>query len=54
MVYVGQLPNGTFEDEEVLKLAEPFGKVKKYFLNPIKREVTRLAPTECSASGPPQ
>ncbi|XP_019713781.1 matrin 3-like 1.2 [Hippocampus comes] len=38
VVYVGQLPNGTFEDEDVLKLAEPFGKVKKYFLNPIKRE----------------
>ncbi|XP_051921294.1 matrin 3-like 1.2 isoform X2 [Hippocampus zosterae] len=38
VVYVGQLPNGTFQDEDVLKLAEPFGKVKKYFLNPIKRE----------------
>ncbi|XP_061130740.1 matrin 3-like 1.2 isoform X2 [Syngnathus typhle] len=38
VVYVGQLPNGKYEDEDVLKLAEPFGKVKKYFLNPIKRE----------------
>ncbi|XP_061541148.1 matrin 3-like 1.2 isoform X1 [Phycodurus eques] len=38
VVYVGQLPNSKYEDEDVLKLAEPFGKVKKYFLNPIKRE----------------
>ncbi|XP_077429819.1 matrin 3-like 1.2 isoform X2 [Vanacampus margaritifer] len=38
VVYVGQLPNGKYENEDVLKLAEPFGKVKKCFLNPIKRE----------------
>ncbi|XP_077588832.1 matrin 3-like 1.2 [Stigmatopora nigra] len=37
VVYVGQLPN-KFEDQDILKLAEPFGKVKKYFLNRLKRE----------------
>lgn len=28
-----------YSDEAILKLAEPFGKVRKYFLNRIKREV---------------
>ncbi|XP_077465589.1 matrin 3-like 1.2 isoform X2 [Stigmatopora argus] len=37
VVYVGQLPN-KYEDQDILKLAEPFGKVKKYFLNRLKRE----------------
>ncbi|XP_057705580.1 matrin-3 isoform X3 [Corythoichthys intestinalis] len=37
VVYVGQLPN-KYEEQEVLKLAEPYGKVKKYFLNRNRRE----------------
>ncbi|KAM7418248.1 hypothetical protein PAMA_017755 [Pampus argenteus] len=38
VVYVGQLPNSKYSDEAILKFAEPYGKVKKYFLNRIKRE----------------
>uniref|UniRef100_A0A665U1A2 Matrin 3-like 1.1 n=1 Tax=Echeneis naucrates TaxID=173247 RepID=A0A665U1A2_ECHNA len=38
VVYVGQIPNSKYSDEAILKLAEPFGKVRKYFLNRIKRE----------------
>uniref|UniRef100_A0A3B4URT1 Uncharacterized LOC111233519 n=1 Tax=Seriola dumerili TaxID=41447 RepID=A0A3B4URT1_SERDU len=38
VVYVGQIPSSKYSDEAVLKLAEPFGKVRKYFLNRIKKE----------------
>uniref|UniRef100_I3J9M5 Matrin 3-like 1.1 n=1 Tax=Oreochromis niloticus TaxID=8128 RepID=I3J9M5_ORENI len=38
VVYIGQIPNSKYTDEEVLKLAEPYGRVKKYFLNRIRRE----------------
>ncbi|XP_040903929.1 matrin 3-like 1.2 [Toxotes jaculatrix] len=38
VVYVGQIPSSKYSDEAVLKLAEPFGRVRKYFLNRIKRE----------------
>uniref|UniRef100_A0A8C3A2F0 Matrin 3-like 1.1 n=1 Tax=Cyclopterus lumpus TaxID=8103 RepID=A0A8C3A2F0_CYCLU len=38
VVYVGQIPNTKYSDDAVLKLAEPFGRVKKYFLNRLKRE----------------
>ncbi|XP_026185435.1 matrin 3-like 1.2 [Mastacembelus armatus] len=38
VVYIGQIPSSKYSDEAVLKLAEPFGKVRKYFLNRIKRE----------------
>ncbi|XP_039976056.1 matrin 3-like 1.2 isoform X2 [Xiphias gladius] len=38
VVYVGQIPSSKYSDDAVLKLAEPFGKVRKYFLNRIKRE----------------
>ncbi|XP_030595080.1 matrin-3-like isoform X2 [Archocentrus centrarchus] len=38
VVYIGQIPNSKYSDEEILKLAEPYGKVKKYFLNRIRRE----------------
>ncbi|XP_034038138.1 matrin 3-like 1.2 isoform X2 [Thalassophryne amazonica] len=38
VVYVGQLPNVGYSDEEVLKLAETFGTIKRYFLNRLKRE----------------
>ncbi|KAM9357347.1 matrin 3-like 1.2 [Symphorus nematophorus] len=38
VVYIGQIPSSKYSDEAVLKLAEPFGKVKKYFTNRIRRE----------------
>ncbi|KAF6737699.1 Matrin-3 [Oryzias melastigma] len=38
VVYIGQLPNTKYTDEEILELATPYGKVQKYFLNRIKRE----------------
>ncbi|XP_042274294.1 matrin 3-like 1.2 isoform X1 [Thunnus maccoyii] len=38
VVYIGQIPNSKYSDEAILKFAQPFGKVKKYFLNRIKRE----------------
>ncbi|XP_029917119.1 matrin 3-like 1.2 [Myripristis murdjan] len=38
VVYIGQIPNIKYSDETILELAEPFGKVRKYFLNRIKRE----------------
>uniref|UniRef100_H3CBX0 Matrin 3-like 1.1 n=1 Tax=Tetraodon nigroviridis TaxID=99883 RepID=H3CBX0_TETNG len=38
VVYVGNIPSSSFSDESILKLAEPFGKVCKYFTNRIKRE----------------
>uniref|UniRef100_A0A3Q0SYX8 Matrin 3-like 1.1 n=1 Tax=Amphilophus citrinellus TaxID=61819 RepID=A0A3Q0SYX8_AMPCI len=38
VVYIGQIPNTKYSDEEILKLAEPYGNVKKYFLNRIRRE----------------
>lgn len=38
VVYVGQIPTSKFSDEDLLKLAEPFGTVKKFFTNRIKRE----------------
>lgn len=38
VVYIGQIPNGSYSDQSVLKLAEPFGNIKKYFLNRNKRE----------------
>ncbi|KAG7215425.1 hypothetical protein INR49_022513 [Caranx melampygus] len=34
----GTDPSSKYSDEAVLKLAEPYGKVRKYFLNRIKRE----------------
>ncbi|GLD70549.1 matrin 3-like 1.2 isoform X2 [Lates japonicus] len=38
VVYIGQIPSSKYSDEAILKLAEPYGKVRKYFLNRIKRE----------------
>ncbi|XP_028271214.1 matrin-3-like isoform X2 [Parambassis ranga] len=38
VVYIGQIPNTKYSDKDILKLAEPYGKVRKYFLNRIKRE----------------
>ncbi|XP_061832835.1 matrin 3-like 1.2 isoform X1 [Nerophis lumbriciformis] len=38
VVYVGQLPNGKYSDKDIFQLAEPFGKVRKFFLNRFKRE----------------
>lgn len=39
VVYIGQIPSSKYSDANILKLAEPYGKVKKYFLNRLKREV---------------
>lgn len=39
VVYIGNIPSSSFSDESILKLAEPFGRVCKYFTNRIKREV---------------
>ena len=39
VVYVSQLPNTKYKEEDVLQLAESFGKVQKYFLNRIRGEV---------------
>lgn len=41
VVYVGQIPNVKYQDEELLKIAEPFGQVNKYFVNRMKREVSQ-------------
>ncbi|XP_041799524.1 matrin 3-like 1.2 isoform X2 [Chelmon rostratus] len=38
VVYVGQIPTSKYSDADILKLAEPFGTVRKYFTNRIKRE----------------
>ncbi|KAG7464218.1 matrin-3-like isoform X1 [Solea senegalensis] len=38
VIYVGQLPTGKYADDDVLRLAQPYGNVRKYFLNRIKRE----------------
>ncbi|XP_044061918.1 matrin 3-like 1.2 isoform X2 [Siniperca chuatsi] len=38
VVYIGQIPTSKYSDDAFLKLAEPFGRVKKYFLNRLKRE----------------
>ncbi|XP_076595793.1 matrin 3-like 1.2 isoform X1 [Chaetodon auriga] len=38
VVYVGQIPSSKYSDNDILKLAEPFGRVRKYFTNRIKRE----------------
>ncbi|XP_070692704.1 matrin 3-like 1.2 [Pempheris klunzingeri] len=38
VVYIGQIPSSKYSDEDILKLAEPYGRVKKYFANRIKRE----------------
>uniref|UniRef100_A0A8C7WMQ8 Matrin 3-like 1.1 n=1 Tax=Oryzias sinensis TaxID=183150 RepID=A0A8C7WMQ8_9TELE len=50
VVYIGQIPNNKFTDEEILELAQPYGKVQKYFLNRIKREVLKqTAGTKCTS-----
>ncbi|KAM9795567.1 matrin 3-like 1.2 [Neosynchiropus ocellatus] len=38
VVYVGQIPISKYSDSSLLKLAEPYGKIRKYFLNRNKRE----------------
>ncbi|KAL3060925.1 hypothetical protein OYC64_009189 [Pagothenia borchgrevinki] len=38
VVYLGQIPKCKYSDGDVLKLAEPYGRVRKYFLNRLKRE----------------
>lgn len=46
VVYIGQIPNSKYSDDDILELAEPFGRVKKYFLNRLKREVQNQDWTE--------
>lgn len=41
VVYIGQIPNCKYSDGAILRLAEPFGKVAKYFVNRLRREVSR-------------
>lgn len=38
VVYIGQIPGVKFSDKDILKFAEPFGKVQKYFIHPVRRE----------------
>uniref|UniRef100_A0A3Q2QBH1 Matrin-type domain-containing protein n=1 Tax=Fundulus heteroclitus TaxID=8078 RepID=A0A3Q2QBH1_FUNHE len=38
VVYVGQIPNVKYSDQDILKLAEPYGKIQKYFLHRLRRE----------------
>ncbi|RVE67602.1 hypothetical protein OJAV_G00104560 [Oryzias javanicus] len=38
VVYIGQIPNSKYTDDDILELAQPYGKVQKYFLNRIRRE----------------
>ncbi|XP_029962349.1 matrin 3-like 1.2 [Salarias fasciatus] len=38
VVYIGQIPSSKYSDESVLKLAKPFGKIRKYFLNRMRKE----------------
>ncbi|MEQ2180088.1 hypothetical protein GOODEAATRI_032177, partial [Goodea atripinnis] len=39
VVYIGQIPNIKYSDQDILKLAEPYGKIRKYFLHRLRREV---------------
>ncbi|KAL0973713.1 hypothetical protein UPYG_G00209960 [Umbra pygmaea] len=38
VVYVGQIPHTKYTDASLLKFAEPFGKVKRYFLHRSRNE----------------
>uniref|UniRef100_A0A1A7WY38 Matrin 3-like 1.1 n=2 Tax=Iconisemion striatum TaxID=60296 RepID=A0A1A7WY38_9TELE len=38
VVYIGQIPNVKYANEEILKLAEPYGKIRKYFMHRLRRE----------------
>ncbi|MED6281252.1 hypothetical protein CHARACLAT_019324 [Characodon lateralis] len=38
VVYIGQIPNIKYSDQDILKLAEPYGKIRKYFLHRLRRE----------------
>ncbi|XP_053734675.1 matrin 3-like 1.2 isoform X2 [Synchiropus splendidus] len=38
VVYIGQIPISKYSDSSLLKLAEPYGRIRKYFLNRNKRE----------------
>lgn len=39
MVYIGGIPTSKFSDQDILNLALPFGKIRKYFTNRLLREV---------------
>ncbi|XP_015226992.1 PREDICTED: matrin-3-like [Cyprinodon variegatus] len=38
VIYIGQIPNVNYSDQDILKLAEPYGKIQKYFLHRLRRE----------------
>ncbi|XP_062332843.1 matrin 3-like 1.2 isoform X2 [Osmerus eperlanus] len=38
VVYVGGIPNSKYLDVSILKIAEPFGKIRRFFLNRIRSE----------------
>uniref|UniRef100_A0A1A8N1M4 Matrin 3-like 1.1 n=1 Tax=Nothobranchius pienaari TaxID=704102 RepID=A0A1A8N1M4_9TELE len=38
VVYIGQIPNVKYSNEDILSLAEPYGKIRKYFLHRLRRE----------------
>jgi len=39
VIYVGNIPPFKGSDALLLKIAEPFGKIRRYFLNPLRSEV---------------
>ena len=51
VVYVGQLPDTKYKEEDVLQLAESFGKVRKYLFNRIRREVISTSVSEGTRCG---
>ncbi|XP_048033052.1 matrin-3-like [Megalobrama amblycephala] len=38
VIYVGNVPPFKGSDASLLKIAEPFGKIRRYFLNPLRNE----------------
>ncbi|TRY97457.1 hypothetical protein DNTS_008199 [Danionella cerebrum] len=38
VIYVGKIPNYKGSDAQILKLATPFGKIKKYYMNRARNE----------------
>ena len=43
VVYIGQIPNVDYDEEDILKFLEPFGKITRFFFNKIGKEVTRAS-----------
>ncbi|XP_030650046.1 matrin-3 [Chanos chanos] len=38
VIYIGQIPHFKTSDASLLKIAEPFGKIRRYFLNRLRNE----------------